>query len=209
MDHFFITHKTETKPLAPRSLTENKLFAMSSDLLISFSEFESSDSSISFVSLPAVDPLMAYPQEVNDDVQLEVSGHCFVLSSRDFQRLAALPWQRIHGAAYRLDDVSPGAFEKCLDFVLFSQLPKKKKMSSDEKQELASVARTLNMTELVNHVSSKRGSAAARTKKRPTTKQQAPPRKGVFGGMFGSRSRTADLETAYGRKQVQTKANMR
>ena len=99
---------------------------MTTDLLSLPFEFpiqhsQSSDSSISYDSLPASDPLVVYPGDERSDVQLEVSGQSFVLSSRDFQKLGSLQWKRIHGSAYRLEDGSPEAFEHVMDYVLYAQ----------------------------------------------------------------------------------------
>ena len=112
---------------------------MDSNMLINFHEMDytntDSDSSQSSDSLPAFDPLIQpYSQASANDVQLEVSGNSFVMGAYDFQKLARLPWKRIHASAYRLESsVSPDTFEKCVDYVQCGTLPKRKKMKTSEK----------------------------------------------------------------------------
>ena len=137
---------------------------MDSNMLINFHEMDytntDSDSSQSSDSLPAFDPLIqSYSQASANDVQLEVSGNSFVMGAYDFQKLARLPWKRIHASAYRLDaSFSPDSFEKCLDYVQCGTLPKRKHMKSYEKSELTSMAANLGLTDLADHMASKKKS---------------------------------------------------
>lgn len=116
----------------------------------------SSDSSLSYDSLTAADPYADYKGSSNSDVQLEVSGNSFVLNSCDFHKLGNLPWKRIHGNAYRLEEGSPEAFEGVMNYVVYDMLPKRKRMNSMEKEELTSMAKTLRLTKLVDHVNKKK-----------------------------------------------------
>lgn len=181
---------------------------MTTELLITFPDTEAfnygSDSSISFESLPAIDPVQEYSNEANTDVQLEVAGNSFVLNTRDFQKLAALPWQRIHGGAFRMEGASPEAFAGVVNYVLYGELPKRKKMGADEKEELRSMAQKLNMSELMDHMASKRkGSGKAKS-----AKIAPAPRKKRFGGLFGcSCGKEAKVEKKYGYTDQRERAN--
>jgi len=122
----------------------------------SYSSYSASASG-SFVS---VDPMVQFSlaPSTEADVQLEVSGNSFVMNPLEFQKLARLPWQRIHASAYRLDaSFSPDSFEKCLEYVQMGTLPKCKRMKADEKQELAAMAQALGLGELADHMAGKKG----------------------------------------------------
>nr|CAB9508951.1 expressed unknown protein [Seminavis robusta] len=194
-DHYFAS-----------TLTNKILEEMTSTaMLITFSEGpfhhqgqhyspERSDSfSSSNESLPTMDPVTTYyPEDMSKDLQLEVSGSCFVLKSCVFHKLAALPWQKIHAAAYRLEGVSPEAFELCLDYILFATLPKRKRMNSNTKEELKTLANNLKLTGLADHMASKRGSpkAASMKKKQQKTGPPSTRKQGRFSFIFGCKRRT-------------------
>jgi hypothetical protein len=161
-----------------------------SDVLISFYRDEyPSESSLSFdgsstYSLPALDPFTIYNGE-QSDVQVEVSGVSFVVSISAFQRLARLPWERIHATAYRLDGASPEAFEKIMDYVLFQALPKRKRMSKDEQEEIISLSQVLDFRQLIHHLQEKRGLASKFSKRRRSS-------------LSCCTAKPSDVETRYG-----------
>lgn len=140
-------------------------------MLINFSEMDynaydnDTDCSMHSDETPLADPIFApyNPQPSTklgapeEDVLLEVSGSSFIMNATDFQKLARLPWQKIHAAAYRLDSsVSPDTFEHCLNYIQCGTLPKRKKMKTAEKAEVATMANTLGLRELVVHMTSKK-----------------------------------------------------
>ena len=144
---------------------------MATGMLINFSEMDynaydnDTDCSMHSDETPLADPIFApyTPQPSSnvgtqeEDVLLEVSGNSFIMNAADFQKLARLPWQKIHATAYRLESsLSPDTFEKCVDYIQAGTLPKRKKMKTAEKAELVSTATTLGLRELVVHMNSKK-----------------------------------------------------
>ena len=130
-------------------------------------------------SLLALDPAAFYPLDVNSDVQLEVSGSSFVLNTCDFQKLAGLPWKRIHGQAFRLEGTSPDVFQMCMDFIVFESLPKKKKMSASDRQELASIAATLKLTALKDHLAGRKIHKKSKTSAKTTAPKKKHPKRNM------------------------------
>ena len=148
----------------------------SDDLLIDFSSMDfgtyTDDASSSFSSqesLPHQDPMMQFAPAATpttaEDIQLEVSGNSFVMNRQDFSKLGRLPWKKLAGNAYRLEAAfSPDAFEKCVTFLECGSLPKRKKMKSEEKQEVVSMASALGLSELADHMNGKKRGLFGRKK---------------------------------------------
>lgn len=139
----------------------------------------------SMSSLPAVDPVI--PDD-SADIQVEISGVSFLVSSYAFRQMTRLPWERIHATAYRLEGASPDTFEKTLDFILFRTLPKKKRMTREEQEDLVATAKLLGLSELLSHMQSKKGAGYQK--------------KNRLGSFFGCRnSKASDVESCYGYRQ--------
>lgn len=153
------------------SSSSSSVYYDAMSLASAFGGVNSSNSSIrSLDTLPTSDPpimdLTEVSTESNADILLEVAGTSFMIQPEYFQYLVLLPWKRIHSTAYRLEDnhnnnnnnncnVDAETFARILEFIVDEQVPKLKKMSPYEQDDLKKMATYLGLQGLVDHLNGK------------------------------------------------------
>lgn len=128
-------------------------------------------------------------EQINRNVNVDISGTSFVLSSDTFSQLALLPWDRTDSSIYYLN-ASPFVFEKIIDYVLYQALPKKKYLSQNELEELMSLSNGMHLQELLDHLNKIQGRKNHKGKGVPLFRKKTPKAAGTVATMKENKDST-------------------